>query len=486
MNEEGITKKKVLSGLAWKFGERIAAQLVSLIVSIILARILSPKDYGSVALVMVFITIANVFVSSGFGSALIQKKDADNLDFSSVFYINILISVVIYLIIFILAPYISEVYKLSVIAPALRVLGIRIIIASINTVQQAYVSRHMLFKRFFWSTLFGTLVSGIVGIYMAYRGFGVWALVAQYLTNTCTDTVVLWFTVKWRPMLKCSWKRAKGLMEYGWKLLLSALLDTGYNQLRSLVIGKLYTKEDLAFYNQGDKYPSLVVTNINSSISGVLFPALSQNQNEPERLKNMTRRAIQISSFIMWPMMVGLAICATPLIRMILTEKWIPCVPYLRVFCFSYGLWPIHTANLQAINAMGRSDMFLKLEIIKKSIGLCILFITLEHGPFVIAIGLAVFSLMGTFINSFPNVKLLDYSYKEQVNDILPSFILALIMGACIYPIRFIKIPDLMLVFLQAIVGVVIYIFFSKLFNQESFYYVINTINNIGDKIKEK
>ena len=475
MNNNDI-KSKVFSGLLWKFGERITAQLVSLVVSIILARILEPADYGAVAILMIFITIANVFVSSGFGNSLIQKKDADNLDFSSVFFINIGISILLYLVLFICAPYIASFYELDILCPTLRVLSIRIIVAAINSVQHAYVSRHMLFKRFFYSTLFGTVLSGIVGIWMAYHGYGVWALVAQYLTNTCTDTIVLWFTVKWRPIYRCSWKRAKSLLSFGWKLLVSSLIDTGYNQLRSLLIGKLYTKEYLAYYNQGDKYPSLIVTNINSSISGVLFPALSEQQNDKEKVKKMTRRAVQISSFIMWPLMFGLGVCSEPFIRLILTEKWLPCVPYLRLFCLSYGFWPIHTANLQAINAMGRSDLFLKLEIIKKTIGICVLLVTLRMGPFAIAFGLVITGILSTIINGWPNKELLHYSLKEQFSDLLPSMFIAAIMGACIYPISFIRLPDIIILILQVITGMIMYLFISKATNNSSYDYLINGI----------
>ena len=465
-----------MSGLFWKFGERITAQVVSLVASIILARLLTPSDYGAVSLVMIFITIANVFVSSGLGAALIQKKNVDNLDFSSVFYLNIGVSFVLYIIIFASAPFVATFYNLPILSPTLRVLGIRIIVAAINSVQHAYVSRHMLFKRFFWSTLFGTILSGFVGIWMAYHGFGVWALVVQYLTNTCTDTIVLWFTVRWRPELVYSWSRAKELISFGWKLLVSGLLDTGYNQLRNLLIGKIYTKEDLAFYNQGDKYPNLIVVNINTSISSVLFPALANNQSDREKIRSMTRRAIRISSYVMWPLMIGLGVCAEPFIRLLLTDKWLPCVPYLRVFCFSYGLWPIHTANLQAINALGRSDLFLKLEIMKKSIGLVILIFTLNQGPLVIAFGLAIFGVLGTFINSWPNVKLLGYSYKEQMMDILPSLGLASVMGICIYPIRYVKIHDAMIIVLQVVAGCIIYLFLSKITKQDSFFYLYNSI----------
>ncbi len=474
--DEYRIKGKVFSGLFWKFGERITAQLVSLTVSILLARLLSPEDYGVVAIVMVFITIANVFVSNGFGNALIQKKEADNLDFSSVFYINVLLSIFIYFLIFIISPFVAKFYKMPILEPALKVLGLRVIIASINSIQHAYVSRHMLFKRFFWSTLFGTLISGVVGIFMAYHGFGVWALVAQYLTNTCIDTIVLWLTVKWRPILRFSFERSKSLISFGWKLLCSGLLDTGYSQLRNLLIGKLYSSADLAYYNQGDKYPQVIVVNINTSIGSVLFPAMSRFQENKERVKRMTRSAIQVSSFIIWPLMIGLAAVAEPLVKILLTDKWLPCVPYLRIFCISYGFWPIHTSNLQAINALGRSDLFLKLEIIKKTIGLIALVISLPLGPLAVAFSLIVTGIISTFINAAPNRKLLSYSFKEQFSDLLPPFCLALIMGIVVYFLNFLPFSDPIILIIQILVGMMIYLVLAILTKQKGFVFIFKYI----------
>lgn len=476
------SKSKVFSGLIWKFGERITAQLISLLVSIILARLLSPDEYGAVAIVMIFITIANVFVSSGFGNALIQKKDADNLDFSSVFYINIAIGIALYIVIFCIAPFVANFYDMPILSPTLRVLGIRIVIASINSVQQAYVSRNMLFKRFFWSTLFGTLVSGIVGVVMAYHGFGVWALVAQYLTNTCTDTVVLWFTVRWRPCLQCSFLRAKGLFSYGWKLLLSGLLDTGYKQLRSLIIGRKYSSSDLAYYNQGDKYPALLVTNINASISSVIFPAMAQCQDDRTKVKSMTRRAIQISSFVLWPCMLGVAAIAKPLVVFLLTDKWLPCVPYIRIFCFTYGLWPIHTANLQAINAVGRSDLFLKLEIAKKIVGMVAILVSMNYGPLVMAYSLVVTDLIATVINAFPNKELLNYGYFEQIKDIMPSFVIALVMALIIYPVQNLGFSNIITIIIQVLLGASIYITLAILTKQKSLTYLLGLIEKHNRK----
>ena len=472
MENKDNLKSQVVSGLFWKFGERITAQFVSLVVSIILARVLSPEDFGTVSLVMVFITIANVFVSNGFGNALIQKKDANNIDFSSVLYINILVSFAIYFLIFIIAPVIADFYKMPVLCSILRVLGIRIIIASINSIQHAFVSRNMLFKRFFWSTLFGTIISGIVGVSLAYKGAGVWALVAQYLTNTIIDTFVLAFTIKWKPVLAFSWKRSKSLISFGWKLLCAGLMDTTYSQLRNLLIGKIYTPSDLAYYNQGDKYPQVIVVNVNTSIGGVLFPAMSKYQDNREKIKYMTRTAIQVSSYVIWPIMIGMSVVAEPFVKLLLTDKWLPCIPYLRIFCISYGLWPIHTANLQAINALGRSDLFLRLEIIKKSIGIAVLFCTIYFGPLAVAIGLIITGVISTFVNSYPNKGLLNYSYFEQLKDLSAPLVLSILVGACVYPISLIHMSEILIIIFQLVLGIVLYIFGSIISNQKGFTFI--------------
>ena len=481
MQGEGM-KKKVIFGFFWRFSERIVAQSISLIVSIVLARLLLPEDYGAVALVMVFITIADVFVNNGLGNALIQKMDADDIDFSSVFYINIIIGIVLYLVLFLIAPLVAEFYHMPVLQPGLRVLAIRIPIASINSVQQASVSRNMLFKRFFFSTLFGTLLSGVVGCVMAYNGFGIWSLVGQYLTNTIVDTTVLWFTVRWRPNLVFSFERVKTLFSFGWKLLVSSLLDTGYQQLRSLVIGGKYTSSDLAYYNRGQQYPQLIVTNVNTSISSVLFPAISQNQENLEVVKNMTRRAIKTSSYIMWPLMFGLAVISKPLVSWMLTDKWLPCVPYLQIACFTYAFWPIHTANLEALKAIGRSDLFLKLEIIKKIIGLVLLIGSMNYGVMAIALSMIISTILSSFINAYPNSKILKYSYIDQIKDMMPSILLSLFMSIVIYPINVIINNSLLLIIVQVLIGGMIYVLLSRILKLESFMYIISMIKNMKNK----
>lgn len=472
-------KSKVMSGLIWKFAERISAQLVTFIVSIVLARLLSPSHYGAIAIVNVFITLANVFVVSGFGNSLIQKKDADDTDFSSVFYFNILMSIVMYAVVFFCAPIIANFYSMPVLAPVLRVMGIRLIVAGINSVQHAYVARYMLFKRFFWSTLGGTLVSGVVGVIMAYQGFGIWALAAQYMTNTTVDTIVLWFTVKWRPKLLFSIKRLGRMFSYGWKLLVSCLLDTGYNELRSLVIGKMYTSSDLAFYNKGRSFPTLVVTNINTSIQSVIFPVMSNCQDEKDRVKAMMRRSIRTSSYIMLPLMAGLALVAEPFVKLLLTEKWLPCVPYLQIACFTYAFMPIHTANLQAIKAMGRSDIFLKLEIKKKVFGLVVLISSMHYGVMAIAVSGMVSTLFSSVVNSMPNKKIIDYGYFEQISDLFNGIIPLTLMSLAVAGVRILCLSTIIELVLQVIVGAIVYVLISFITKNESFLYILSTIKGM-------
>lgn len=476
MEKKQNIKNKVFEGLFWKFSERIIAQLITFVVSIVLARILSPNEYGTIALVMVFIALADVFVSSGFGNALIQKKNSDDVDFSSVFYFNIVFSIIIYLLLYLCAPIIASFYSRAELVLVLRVLAIRIPIAAINSVQQAFVSKHMLFKRFFYSTLFGTVLSGVVGIIMAYQGYGIWALVAQYLTNTVVDTITLWFTVKWRPKKAYSWKRIRTLYKYGWKLLCSGLLETGYTQLRSLIIGKIYSSSDLAFYNKGDQIPNLLVTNINTSISSVLFPAISFYQDSNKQVKSMTRRAIRISSYVMWPLMIGLFVTSESIIHILLTDKWLDCVPFLQCACISYAFWPIHTANLEALKAIGRSDLFLKLEIIKKILGVIVICIAIRFGVLAIALSAVIISFLSSFINAYPNTRLLGYSYLEQVKDIFPSILLSACMGIIISVIPCFTRNSYILLVLQVIAGGLVYVGGSMLLKFESFYYIKDTL----------
>ena len=476
------SNKLIISNFVWRFSERCGAQLVTFIVSIVLARILAPSDYGKVALITVFTTIMQVFVDSGLGTALIQKKDADDLDFSSVFYFNFVICIILYAVMFVTAPMIATFYSDISLIPIIRVISLTIIISGVKGIQQSYVSRKMMFKRFFYSTLGGTIFSAFFGIILAYVGFGVWAIVIQQLSNTAIDTLILWLTVKWRPKKMFSWNRLKCLLSFGWKMLASALLDTLYNNIRSLIIGKLYSSSDLAFYNQGDKLPSVIVNNINTSIDSVLLPTLANEQDDRERVKNMTRRAIKVGTFIMAPLMMGLAFCASDVVRLILTEKWLPCVPFLQIFCITYMFYPIHTANLNAIKAMGRSDLFLKLEIAKKIVGLFLLLSTMWFGVMAMAYSLLISALTSMIINSWPNKELLKYSFKEQILDVFPAITLAVFMGWAVSNISFLNFSSALTLLIQIPLGVFIYLIGSKVLHLDSFEYVQQIVKSFVKK----
>ncbi len=461
----------VANNMIWRLLERFGAQGVTFLVSLVLARLLDPDVYGAVALATIVVSILQVFVDSGLGSALIQKKNADDLDFSTVFFFNITFCVILYVLLYVLSPYISKIYRKEELTPVFRVLGIILLISGVKNIQHAYVSRNLLFKKFFFATLTGTIGAAVIGIIMAYKGYGVWALVAQYLFNAAVDTIILWIIVPWRPTSQFSFQRLKGLLSFGWKLLVSSLLDKVWTQLRQIIIGIKYTTEDLAFYNKGNEFPQYATTAINSSIDSVLLPVMSKSQDDKQTVKQITRRAIKTSSYIMWPVMMGIVACAEPLISVLIKDKWLFCVPYLRIFCLTYAFYPIHTANLNAIKALGRSDIFLILEIMKKVVGLIIIISSMWFGVFAMALSTIASSFFSQLINSYPNKRFLDYGYLEQIKDIAPTMFLSIIMAGIVYLIQYLNMNNLLTLLLQIIVGALIYIFGSILLKFDSYDY---------------
>ena len=451
-------KNKVMSGLFWTFGERFITQGISFAISIILARMLMPSEYGVIALVLVFISIASVFVTNGLGESLIQKKNTDESDFSTIFYCSFVISVFLYVILFISAPYIASFYNNSELIWVLRILALNLPFSSINTIQQAYVSKQMMFKKFFISNLCATIVSGFIGIMMAYSGFGVWSLVAQFLISSVVGTIVLFFTVKWRPKWLFSISSAKELVGFGWKLITANLINTIYGELRGLVIGKNYTMADLAFYNRGNQFPGLIITNINTTISKVIFPAMAEVNDDRSQLKNITRRAMKITAYLTFPLMIGLMSVADSFILLLLTEKWLFAVPFLQICCIYWLFQPMQTANWQAIKALGRSDLLMNLEIIKKVIGISLLLISMGISVYAIAISNAIFAGISMMINMIPNKKLINYSVVEQFRDIAPPLLLSITMGGIIYTFSWLSLPAGVILVLQILCGGIIYV----------------------------
>lgn len=485
-------KSSVITSLIWKFLERIGTQGVQFVVAIVLARMLSPADFGLIALVTVFVAIANVFVQSGLNTALIQKKNADNLDFSTVFYSCIALAVLLYGALFLCAPLIASFYNnLPDLVPVVRVLGLMLPLGALNAVQDAYISRNMMFRKLFYRSIGAIIPSGCIGIVCAYAGCGIWSLVVQQLSNSLLICIIMWFTVRWRPSLSFSFVRWKGLFSFGWKLLCSALLDTAYRNVRDLVIGKMFTPADLGYYNRGDQFPKIIVMNINSSIQSVLLPSFSSVQDDRARLKALARRSIKTGSFLILPMMTGLAAVAEPLTLFVLGEKWLPAVPFIQICCFSYAFWPIHTTNLSAIKAVGRSDVFLKLELIKKGYGLTALALTIAFfcTPIGIAMSVAITAPLGTFVNAFPNKKILNYGFGEQMKDFFPSCILSIVMGFSVYfgsvfLTKSICVSPALQLIILVVIGTLVYFGLAKIFHLECLDYLIKTINEFRKKKK--
>lgn len=477
-------KSVVIKSLFFKFLERAGYQGIAFIVQLVLARILGPKQYGIITLLAIFISISQVFVQSGLNTALIQRKDVKENDYSSIFYVSLFIAVVLYGVLFITAPFVAEFYDKPQLKNLLRVLALVLIPGAFNSIQNAKVAREMRFKELMFCTLGSVLISGTVGIAMALSGCGVWALVGQQLSSRVSVCILLLLIVKWRPKRVLEWDRVRVLFSFGWKLMVSALIDVIYRELQNLVIGKKYKEEQLGYCNRGKQFPEIIINNINGSIQGVMLPALSKHNGDNNKIKSMMRRSIVTSSFLIFPVCMGIAVVAGPMIHLLLGDEWMPCVPFLQLYCFIYAFWPIHTANLQAINAQGRSDMFLKLEVLKKTYGLCILVFTVLkfNTPLAIVIGQCCSTVLSCFVNASPNKKLLKYGYTEQMKDILPSLGIAAAMGAMVYSVTFLHMNDVLTLLLQIPLGVISYVALAKIFKLECFDYILKMVNKIRNK----
>ena len=478
-------RKSVLINFIWRVLEKMGTQIITLAVSVILARILTPEDYGIIALISIFISILTVFVDSGLGTALIQKKEVDETDFSSVFFGQIVLCIVFYVILFFAAPLVASLFHKPEMTVMIRVLGISLIVAGIKNIQVAYVSRNMIFRKFFVATLGGTVFAAGIAIWLAERGSGPWSLIAFHLFNNTIDTIILWIIVKWRPKMHFSFKRLKILFSFGWKLMVSSALDTIFSKVQGLLIGKLYTETDLGYYDQGNRWPNAVTENVNFSIDSILLPTMSTEQEHIDRVKLMTKRAIMAGMFVMAPLLSWMAFCGKPFFRLLLTEKWGSMYPFLFVFSMGYILYPIHTANLNAIKAVGRSDLFLILELIKKGIGIVLLFITIPISPMAICIASLVLSIISVFVNIWPNRKLIGYGIGEQFKDVLPVLALALASGGCVYWIQYLPFKDWLVVLIQLFAGFGIYLLGAKFFKLEAFRYTMVLLKDFVRKEDE-
>lgn len=465
--------------MIWKLLERFSSQLVSFVISIILARILMPTDYGIIAIILVFINIANVIIDGGFNTALIQKKDADQTDFSTIFWFCLLMAAVIYLILFLGAPLIASFYKKDVLTPVLRVLGLNIFLFSFNSIQRAYVSRRMLFQKLFYVNALAIVLSGAIGIAMAYGDYGVWALVAQTLAGSFFCCFFLSFFIPWHPTFEFSKERFKGLFDYGWKIFVTNFIISFYDNIRSLVIGRQYTPAALAFFDRGKSLPSLLMTNVTASIDSVLLPTLSEEQDDTQRVKQMMRRSIGVSYLFVAPLLVGFIVVAKELVLVLLTEKWSPAVPFIQIFCIAFLLMPIQNINTIGIKSLGYSNIILKLEVIKKIIEAIILVVSFMINVYAVAWGVVLYNAICIAINLSPSKKLVNYGVCEQLRDVMPTMVAALLMGAVVYVSGYLPFSNIVLLAIQVIVGAAIYCLTCIFLKLDSFVYIIGYIKDV-------
>jgi len=472
-------KHKVLSGLFWRSLERFGTQFVSFFISIVLARLLEPKEFGTIALLSIFLALANVLVDSGFGTSLVQKKDASGEDVDSVFFLSLGSSLALYAILFICAPWVASFYHEPVLVGVLRWSALNLIFNALNGIQNAIISREMTFRISFVASIGQTVAQGLVGISMAYLGYGLWSLVASSLVGNGVGVVVRWWLIGWCPAWRFSWGCIRELFKFGSRMLVSGFLDTFFSNVQGLIIGKFFSPVALGYYNRGQSIPSIVMSSVNSTLASVMFPALSHCQHEPERMRNIVRRMIKTSCFFVVPAMFGLAAIAKPLTIILLTPKWLPSVPFLQLACITFAFWPIHVAHLQAITASGRSDVFLGLEIIKKVLILIVLLVSFPYGVMAMVIGQAILSPLGAVINGWPNRKLIGYAFRAQCRDVGGIFLAAALMGVAVYFVSWGIDNSYLLLVCQMAVGVVVYLLFVSLFSGDSLRYILQNTRQL-------
>jgi len=497
MQNESL-KTGVVKGFFWKALENGGDQLITFVISIVLARLLGPEKYGTMSVMLIFVTIANVIIQTGFQTALIQKKEVDENDFVSVFWLGLVISAVLYALIFFLAPLAAVYFEDADITPMLRVLSLILFFGSVTSVLIARIARNLNFRVQCIATVIADLAGGVLGILAALKGAGTWALVIQQLVKNLVLMLLLIISLKWKPTGKFSGKSVRSLFSYGWKVLVSGLIDTIYNNLYTPVIKKLYDPGMVGLYNRANQFPQVAANAAAATMQAVLLPtfAKTQGQEEARRTESraIMRRSLKIGSYILFPVMFGIVAVSESMVRVLLGDEWMGAVILLRLCCVSFSCWHIHVINLQAVNANGRSDIYLKLEILKKCIGVLILIFTAKYGVVAMLAARAVFDYVCTVINAWPNRKIIGYSPASQWRDMAPELLASLLMAAVAYGVEPLMNlagigtatfgSALIVLICQILVGVLVYIIISLAFKMESFRYLLDTAKGMLGKKK--
>lgn len=474
MKNENI-RNKALNGFIWKLSEKVGTQLLQIVLQIILARILLPSDYGLIAILSIFITISDVFITQGFSTGIIQKKVVDDLDCSSIFWANLLLSFILYLILFLISPYVAKFYKNELLTKIMRVLSLNVIIGAIGSVHNAVLSRKLDFKKSFYRNLSNIITQGIVGIILAYKGYGVWSLVFSKLSGSLVGSLVLCLTVEWRPKFVFSLERVTNLFYFSSRILGTNILNTFFNNVHTVIIGKYYTNDILGYYQRGQQIPQASMTAVDGSMNEVLYATLSKYQDDIPNLKRILRKSMKLSMYVVMPLMFGLISIAKPLTIFLLTEKWIHSVPFMQLSCIICMFWPL-TARIHGLNAIGRSDVTLKIEIISKLLTLALILVLVPFGIYAIMYGTIIASCISLWIVSFYVNKYIGYTNKEMFRDLLPTFISSIIMMICVlFAGKFVQNIFLKLV-VEILIGITVYVFLSDFFKIDSFFYLKDII----------
>ncbi len=484
---------KIVNNIGWAFAERIIAQIVAFAVSVILARLLLPEDFGIVAIVTVFISFCDALVNGGFANALVQKKAPTQIDFSSICWLSFFIAGVLYVLLFIFAPQLEHFYEIEDLSAVVRLMGLRLFISAYQSMQTAYVQKKLMFRKFFYASFSGTILSAVIGILMAYKGFGVWALVGQQLSAGFFCTLILSLVIRWHPSFKFSINSVKQLWSYGWKILVSTITNVLNDNIRGMTVGKVFTPADLAFYEQGKKFPVLLTSDITDSIGKVVFPVMSDMQNDKDSIKFLLRRAIRVSSFLLIPLIIGLASVSNNFILLLFTEKWMPCVVYLCILSLVYLTRPLCALFQKSVWAIGKSSVTLFHEVVTTilSISLLLIAIFVFHSMLLVAWGAVVTDVVGLMIYAYFVNKFFDYHYGEMLKDYMPSLILSIVMGVAAYFIGETNlINTVFTLVLQIIIGALIYLAGAKLLRMKELIevedklrpYINNKINRNSNK----
>ncbi|WP_347841423.1 lipopolysaccharide biosynthesis protein [uncultured Draconibacterium sp.] len=457
-------KQKTISGLTWSAIDQMANLGITFIVGIILARILTPREFGLIGMITIFIAVSNTFINSGFTQALIRKKDCSDTDYSTVFYFNLVISVCFFLLLYNTSAAISNFFDEPELKLILQVLGVLLIIDALGLIQKTILTKAINFKLQAKISLISSIASGIISIAMAYKGFGVWSLVAQRISRQLLRTMLLWIWNHWIPLLKFSRESFKELFGFGSKLLISGLIDTLYQQIYLLVIGKFFSAQELGHYTRADQFKNLPSQNLNGIISQVTYPVLSSIQDDVPRLKSNYTKLIRSTMFITFVLMIGLAAVAEPMVITLIGEKWRPSIILLQMLCFVGMFYPLQALNLNMLTVLGRSDLFLKLEIIKKGLAIPTIIIGIFWGIKIMIFGMFINTFIAYYLNSYWSGKMIGYSTKQQIKDILPSLFIALLMGSIVYLVgHFASFSSLWILLIQLFLGAIFILIVGEL-----------------------